>query len=170
MYQKKKKRCSSVQFQLSNICTYFMTRYLEAHRCCRGSGGPSSARLRLQGWRSPWGSGRAQFAPRSNRSELGARLPVCWWWFSLSLPSATCQSACSMSWKGKLSAARCYKAQKALGVNWGASVALLCLIWAHSVYLLFREDLCNTEFENAAHCPQSWIQQQCSFICYVSRK
>lgn len=110
--KKKKKCCSSIQFQLSDICAYFTTRYLEAHRCCRGSGGPSSARLRLQGWRSLWGSGRAQFVLRSNRSELGARLPVCWWWFSLSLPCATCRSACSMSWKGKLSAARCYKAQK----------------------------------------------------------
>lgn len=78
------------------------TRYLGARRCCRGSGDPWSARLRLRAWLSLRGSGRVQHAPRSNRSGLAVKQPGCWWWFSLSSPCATCQSACSMSWKGNL--------------------------------------------------------------------
>lgn len=76
-------------------------RFLEAHQCCRGSGGPCSARLRLRGRGRPWGSGPARFVLRSNRSEPDARRLACWWWCSLCSPCATCPSACSMSWKGK---------------------------------------------------------------------
>lgn len=95
--------CSFGEFTPPDVCTYWTNRFLEAHQCCRGSGGPCSVQLRLQGQESLWGSGPAQFVLRSNRSELGARQLVCWWWCSLFLPCATCQSACSMSWKGNLS-------------------------------------------------------------------
>lgn len=89
------------------------TRYLGAHRCFRGSGDPWSARLRLRAWLILPQSGRVQLALRSNRSELAVRRPVCWWWFSLSSPCATCQSACSMSWKGNLSRALLHPGSKA---------------------------------------------------------
>lgn len=88
-------------------CTYFIDRFLEAHQCCRGSGGPSSAQLILQGTESLLGWGPAQFVLRSNRSELDARQLACWWWCSLFSLCATCQSACSMSWKGN----SCFKDQ-----------------------------------------------------------
>ncbi len=85
------------------ICARLLNRFLEARQCCRGSGGPCSAQLRLRGQESPWGSGPALFVLRSNRSEPDARQLGCWWWSSLFLPCATCQSACSMSWRGNLS-------------------------------------------------------------------
>lgn len=88
-------------------------RYLEARRCCKGSGDPRTARLRLRAWVSLPGSGRVQRAPRSNRSEPAVRRPGCWWWFSLSSPCATCQSACSMSWKGNLPRAQQHPGSKA---------------------------------------------------------
>lgn len=89
--------CTDVSFW------YLINRFLEARQCFRGSGGQCSAQPPLQGQESQWESGPAQFVLRSNRSEPAARQLVCWWWFSLFLPCATCQSAYSMSWKGNLS-------------------------------------------------------------------
>lgn len=86
----------------SDECTYITVRFPGARRCCRGSGGPSSARLTLQGKESPGGWGPARCVLRSSRSELGARRLACWWWCSLFSPCATCQSAFSMSWKGDI--------------------------------------------------------------------
>lgn len=94
------------EFTLPDVCTYLINRFLEVHQCCRGSGGPYSAQLRLwESWENLFGSGLPRFVLRSNRSEPGARQLVCWWWFSLFSPSATYQSACSMSWKGNHSSA-----------------------------------------------------------------
>lgn len=90
------------KYTVPDECTYFINRFLEAHQCCRESGGPSSAQLRLLGTESLWGWGPAQFVLRSNRSELDARQLACWWWCSLFSHYATCQSACSMSWKGNV--------------------------------------------------------------------
>lgn len=78
----------------------FPNRYLETHQWCRGSGGPCSARLGVQPWQSPRGLEPVRFAPRSNRSEPGARRLACWWWCSLCLHSVICPSAPSISWKG----------------------------------------------------------------------
>lgn len=87
---------------MSDTCTYFINRFLETHQCCRGSGGPCSAQLQLRGQESPWGSGPVRCVLRSNRCEPGARQLACWWWSSLFSPCVTCRSACSMSWKGKI--------------------------------------------------------------------
>lgn len=88
------------EFTVPDVCTYVINRFLGAHQCCRGSGGPCNAQLTLQGLVSLWGSEPAQFVLRSNRFEPGARRLACWWWSSLFLPCATYQLACWMSWKG----------------------------------------------------------------------
>lgn len=80
------------------VCS--VNRFLGRHLCYRGSGRPSRVPLILQALGSQPGSGPAQCLLRSNRSGPAGRQPACWWWSSLSLPSATCPSAYSTSWKG----------------------------------------------------------------------
>lgn len=86
--------------QLLSEAHTFPNRYLATHQWCRGSGGPCSARFPAHPRRSPPGLEPVRFAPRSNRSEPGARQLACWWWCSLCLHSAICPSAPSISWKG----------------------------------------------------------------------
>lgn len=86
--------------QLRTEAHTFPNRYLGTHQWRRGSGGPCSARFRVQPWQSPRRLEPARFAPRSNRSEPGARRLACWWWCCLCLHSVICPSAPSISWKG----------------------------------------------------------------------
>lgn len=99
-----------LQLQLLIEAHTFPNRYLETHQWCRGSGGPCSARFRVQPCQSPWGLEPVRFVPRSNRSKPGARRLACWWWCSLCLHSVICPSAPSISWKGNHSS--CYRDHK----------------------------------------------------------